>query len=199
MIRKPTIAVVGLGAFGAAAAYQLQLQGAHVIGLDQFTPPHAHGSTHGDTRITRFAVMEGEEYVRAAQRSVQIFEDLQRRSVARLFNKNGFLMIASKDADDATVHGQEAPLRKTIEIAQKFNIRHQILDAAQVRARFPGYTPNNDEYAYYEPESGTLYPEACVAAQLEEARRLGADLRLGVKVGDVTFAGVTVIGELQAQ
>ena len=45
--------VLGLGAMGAAAAYQLARRGAKVLGIDQYAPPHEFGSTHGDTRITR--------------------------------------------------------------------------------------------------------------------------------------------------
>ena len=47
------VIVLGLGAMGASASYQLALRGASVLGLDQFDPPHERGSTHGDTRITR--------------------------------------------------------------------------------------------------------------------------------------------------
>src|SRR5258708_35261840 len=48
--------VLGLGAMGSATAYQLAKKGNRVLGLDQFSPPHTHGSTHGDTRVTRLAI-----------------------------------------------------------------------------------------------------------------------------------------------
>ena len=49
--------------------------------------------------------------------------------------------------------------------------------------------------AYYEPEAGYLRPEAAVAAQLELARRGGAQLRLGERVErwTATPSGVTVV------
>ncbi len=56
------VAVLGLGAMGAAAAYQLARRGARVLGIDRYAPPHEVGSTHGDTRVTRVACGEGPEY-----------------------------------------------------------------------------------------------------------------------------------------
>ena len=53
------VAVVGLGAMGAATLYQLAKAGANVVGIDRYVPPHDQGSSHGDTRITRLAVGEG--------------------------------------------------------------------------------------------------------------------------------------------
>ncbi len=63
------VIVLGLGAMGAAAAYQGAKRGARVLGLDRFTPPHVHGSTHGGTRVTRLAVGEGEQYIPLVRRS----------------------------------------------------------------------------------------------------------------------------------
>ena len=53
------VVVVGLGAMGSAAVYQLAQTGVRVLGLDRYSPPHTLGSSHGDTRITRVAVGGG--------------------------------------------------------------------------------------------------------------------------------------------
>ncbi|MGV2437466.1 MAG UNVERIFIED_CONTAM: hypothetical protein LVT10_23315 [Anaerolineae bacterium] len=37
------VIVVGLGAMGSATSYQLAQQGAQVLGLDRFHPPHEMG------------------------------------------------------------------------------------------------------------------------------------------------------------
>jgi len=57
------VIVIGLGAMGSAAAYQLAKRGVRVVGIDAYSPPHVHGSSHGQTRITRLAIGEGEQYV----------------------------------------------------------------------------------------------------------------------------------------
>ena len=57
------ILVMGLGAVGSATLYQLALRGIACHGIDAHYPPHALGSSHGQTRITRLAVGEGAAYV----------------------------------------------------------------------------------------------------------------------------------------
>lgn len=57
------VIVVGLGAMGSAASYQLAKSGAKVLGIDRYEPPHIYGSTHGDTRITRLAIGEVADYM----------------------------------------------------------------------------------------------------------------------------------------
>src|SRR5215218_8835773 len=71
------VAVIGLGAMGAAALYQLARRGVKAVGIDRFSPPHPVGSTHGETRITRQAVGEGEVYVPLVLRSNTIWEELE--------------------------------------------------------------------------------------------------------------------------
>ena len=71
------VVVLGLGAMGAAATYQLAKRGARVLGIDRYSPPHEFGSTHGDTRITRIACGEGPEYSAFAARSHQVWRELE--------------------------------------------------------------------------------------------------------------------------
>ena len=59
MAERADCLVIGLGAMGSAALYQLAKRGASVIGLDRFAPPHTMGSSHGETRITRQGIGEG--------------------------------------------------------------------------------------------------------------------------------------------
>ena len=71
------VAVVGLGAMGSAALYQLARRGVTAIGIDRFAPPHDRGSTHGETRITREAIGEGAEYVPFVRESHRIWRELE--------------------------------------------------------------------------------------------------------------------------
>ena len=74
------VAVIGLGAMGSAILYQLSKLGVRCIGIDRHDPPHAMGSSHGDTRITRQAVGEGEDYVPFVQASHRIWRELERET-----------------------------------------------------------------------------------------------------------------------
>jgi glycine/D-amino acid oxidase-like deaminating enzyme len=57
------VIIAGLGAMGSAAALHLARRGVRVLGLDRHTPPHAFGSSHGDSRIIREAYLEHPVYV----------------------------------------------------------------------------------------------------------------------------------------
>ena len=82
-MRNADVIVVGLGAMGSAASWQLAARGVSVIGIDQYAPPHAWGSTHGDTRITRLAIGEGREYVPLARRSHELWREIEARERRR--------------------------------------------------------------------------------------------------------------------
>ncbi|MCY4146096.1 MAG: N-methyl-L-tryptophan oxidase [Chloroflexi bacterium] len=162
------IIIVGLGAMGAAALYQASQRGARVLGIDRYDPPHALGSSHGDTRITRLAIGEGEMYMPFIQRANQIWAELEAKSGRTLFHQSGGLVIAPEQGA-AKFHAEGDFVDLSARIARKFGIAHEILDAAQIARRFPLLTPRDCDHAYYEPESGVLRPERCIQTQLELA------------------------------
>src|ERR1041384_8612848 len=88
--------VIGLGAMGSAATYQLANSGQRVLGIDRFAPPHSFGSSHGETRITRLACGEGPEYTQFVRRSHQIWRDLEAKTGKSLLVQNGVLVISGE-------------------------------------------------------------------------------------------------------
>ena len=73
------VIVVGLGAMGSATVCHLARRGMRVLGLDRFTPPHAFGSSHGETRIIREAYFEHPMYVPMVQRAYVLWSELEKR------------------------------------------------------------------------------------------------------------------------
>jgi sarcosine oxidase len=96
------VIVIGLGAMGSAACYQLAKRGAKVIGIDKYSPPHSLGSTHGDTRITRLAIGEGEQFVPFAIRSHEIWRELEGETGADLMATTGGLIMSPARATRCT-------------------------------------------------------------------------------------------------
>ena len=168
--------VIGLGAIGSATLLQLARRKLRVLGLDRWDPPHAWGSTHGDTRITRCAIGEGEAYVPLVLRSHEIWRELEAETGEDLLTQCGALILASGDGA-AVVHGKGNFVRRTIAAAQRFHIPHEVMDADTVMRRFPQFRLQGDEVGYFEPVGGYVRPERCVAAQLALARRHGATVR----------------------
>ncbi|HXT41120.1 MAG TPA: N-methyl-L-tryptophan oxidase [Candidatus Angelobacter sp.] len=161
--------VVGLGAMGSAAAYQLARRGKRVLGLDRFEPPHSFGSSHGKTRIIREAYFEHPLYVPLIQRAYELWAELERETGRSLLRQTGGLMIGRPDS--AVVAGARRS-------AEEHRLRHEILAAAEVRRRFPALQPADEMIAVWEPRAGILFPEACVDAHLTLARKHGAGVRV---------------------
>jgi sarcosine oxidase len=180
--------VVGLGAMGSAACWHLASRGVSVIGIDQFVPPHAYGSTHGDTRITRLAVGEGAEYVPLVRRSHELWRELEQQSGARLLTQCGGLILSRPGSPF---------FEQTEALARRFGIAFERLDNALLRRRLPMFTVDEETEAYYEPGAGFVRPEAAVRVHLEMAQREGARLRLGERVTawSASPAGVEVSTE----
>src|SRR5258705_10238474 len=87
--------IVGLGAMGSAAACHLARRGKRVLGLDRFAPPHALGSSHGQTRIIREAYFEHPVYVPLVQRAYELWGELEQRSGAVLYRRTGGMVIGT--------------------------------------------------------------------------------------------------------
>jgi sarcosine oxidase len=164
--------VVGLGATGSAAVYQLAKRGNKVLGVDRFSPPHANGSSYGESRIIRRAIGEGEEYVPMALRSYELWREIEQETGRELLTITGGLTLESRGSQ-GVMHGRRDFLDQAIRCAGKFNIRHEILEAAEIRKRYPQFAVT-DERAYFEYETGFLRPELCLEAQLDLARKHGA-------------------------
>ena len=182
------VVVVGLGAMGAATLFQLsRLSGRSVraVGIDRFAPPHTHGSTHGETRITRLAIGEGDAYVPFARRSHEIWRDLEAETGEDLFTPCGYAMI-SRPGSKGVHHGASDFLGHTAAVARRHRIAHEMLDAATLRRRFPSLMAAEGEMAYFEPSGGFVRPERCVETQLRLAAEGGAELMLGTTVLSVT-------------
>jgi sarcosine oxidase len=188
------VLVIGLGAMGAATVYQLVKRGVKVRGVDQFTPPHTHGSTHGETRITRAAIGEGLQFVPLAMRSHQLWREIENESGETLFNACGGLILA-RAGQESWMHDQRDFLGNTFRAAEVFGIAHERLSTRDIAARFPQFILQGDEYAYFEPGAGYLAPEACVRSQLQLATQYGADLSYGEKVISVAYVGKQTIVE----
>lgn len=167
------VVVVGLGAAGSATLLQLARRGVSVTGIDRFSPPHARGSSHGETRITRLAIGEGAAYTPLVMRSHAVWREVESETGADLMTQCGGLVIQGQDVRTG-LHGAPDFLEATVACARRYGIEHELLSAAAIKERFPQFEPAGGERGYYEPAAGFLRPEACIAAELQLAERHGA-------------------------
>jgi sarcosine oxidase len=187
--------VLGLGATGSAALHQLAKRGVRVLGIDRYAPPHIHGSSHGDTRVTRLAIGEGAHYTPLVKRSHEIWREMERGTGAELMVQTGGLIISSS-AQTSHTH-VEGFFDNTVAAAKEHRIAHEIIDAKEIRRRFPAFAVQDNEIGYYEPEAGFLRPEACVKANLDLAKKHGAEIHTNEQAirFDIAPNAVTVTTE----
>ncbi|BCX69207.1 N-methyl-L-tryptophan oxidase [Pseudomonas izuensis] len=188
------VAVLGMGAMGAATLYQLAKAGVKAIGIDRHHPPHDQGSSHGDTRITRLSVGEGAAYLPIVRNSHRIWRELEVLSGESLFEQCGVLVMTS--SADYDPNDQSDFTQRTLQLAKANGIEHEVLSAEQIRQRFPQFSPVLDTaVGYFEPSGGYVRPERCIAVQLQLAEARGATLLKGETVTQITSheQGVTVI------
>ncbi|MGP4111619.1 N-methyl-L-tryptophan oxidase [Streptomyces sp. 4N509B] len=185
MDRGFDVIVLGVGGMGSAAAHHLAARGARVLGLERFGPVHRQGSSHGGSRIIRQSYFEGSAYVPLLLRSYELFERLERETGRDITLLCGGLMLGRPDSQ--AVAG-------SLHSATVWDLPHEMLDAAEIRRRFPTLAPDDDEVALHERRAGLVRPEETVAAQLERATAAGAQLRFDEPVTDweVTAGGVRV-------
>ncbi|HEY3166014.1 MAG TPA: N-methyl-L-tryptophan oxidase [Candidatus Binatia bacterium] len=193
MVNNFDTIVCGLGAMGSAAVYQLAKRGNKVLGLDRFSPPHDNGSSHGESRIIRQAIGEGEEYVPLVLRSYELWREIEKAAGKELLTITGGLTLESQNSE-GVLHGRRDFLDEAIRCAEKFHIRHEVLETADIRKRYPQFAVT-DEGAYFEYETGFLRPELCIEAQLNLAQKHGAVIQTDetvVSVGNRADSGVMV-------
>ena len=98
----------------------------------------------------------------------ECWRELERLAGTALLQRTGGVMIGMPGSP--LVEGS----RRSAEL---HGLPFEMLSADEIRARFPALQPEPGMVGIWEPRAGVLRAEACVAAQLEQARRHGADLR----------------------
>lgn len=162
------VIVVGLGAMGSATLHQLAQRGVRALGIEQFTPGHARGSSHGRSRIIREAYFEDPRYVPLVQRAYELWDALERESGAQLLQHTGGLMLGAPES--AVVRGAQLS-------AELHGLPHERLDAAAIAARFPAFRVRPQDVAVFEPRAGVLAPEKAITTFVAQAQQRGAEVR----------------------
>ncbi len=160
--------VAGLGGMGSATAYQLAGRGKRVLGLERFSPAHDRGSSHGRSRIIRQAYFEDPAYVPLLFRAYELWERLEEETGEELMTLTGGLMMGRREGE--LVAG-------SVRSAEEHGLPYELLDADEIRGRFPPFSPDPETVALYEEKAGFVRPEETVRAHLDRAGSLGADLR----------------------
>lgn len=141
---------------GSAAAWRLAGRGRSVVALEQFSRGHAHGSSHGGSRIFRYAYPDP-EYVALARRARPLWSELESETGARVIDVTG-----------GVDHGNPADVSAIVDALRGAGIPFESLSAAAAAERFPGLRFEGD--VCFQPDAGR-----CRAADaLDAFARAGA-------------------------
>ena len=159
--------VIGVGGMGSATVYHLARRGVSVLGLEQFDIPHDRGSSHGVNRIIRLAYMEHPSYVPLLRRAYELWREIENVSGERLLIITGGIDAGAPAS--ATVRG-------SLLACDLHHLPHEVLDAAALHRRFPGYHLPAEMVAVYQPDGGFVLSERAIVAYVAAAQALGAEV-----------------------
>jgi sarcosine oxidase len=167
--------VIGLGAHGSAAALALARRGARVLGLEVGERGHELGSSGGRSRMIRRAYFEDPGYLPLLEAAWAGWDRLGAEAGEAFVEVTGGLYGGPADSD---------VFRGSVSSAQLQGLPHDILDAAEIRRRWPVFTVGDEIGALYDPGAGMIRPERAIAAQLRLAELHDAELRFRERVID---------------
>jgi sarcosine oxidase len=162
------VAVVGLGAMGAAALYHLARGGHRVVGIEGASPGHEGGSSHGESRIIRRAQFENPAYTPLVDRAYDLWRALGEEGGADVIVDTGILEAGPSGAP--VVDGSLAA-------ARLHGLPHEILTPEESRRRFPAFDLPEDWTIVFQPGAGIVRADRAMRFHVEGALRAGAEVR----------------------
>ncbi len=157
-----SVAVIGGGVIGSAAAWQLSVRGHRVVLFEQFGPGHARGASHGSSRIFRHAYPL-RRYVDLASRAARLWRQLERVDGQRVYARTG-----------AVDHGDPVRVELLARTLAEAGLEHSLLTPRAAARQWPGL--RFDTMVLHHPEAGRLHADLAVAALQRRARAEGAEI-----------------------
>jgi sarcosine oxidase len=161
------VVVIGAGAMGSSTAWWLARRGVDVVLLEQFAPGHTRGSSHGGSRIFRFAYNDP-IYVRMAQASLPLWRELEDDAGEPLLDLTG-----------AVDHGEPSSVQRVVDALAECGAAYVRRSPPAAGVWWPAMRFDRD--VLFHPDGGRCRADATVAALQRRARDHGADVRFDVR------------------
>jgi monomeric sarcosine oxidase len=159
------VIVLGAGAMGSAAAYQLARIGQRVLLLEQFELDHQKGSSHGASRIIRYAY-DHPAYTELMKPTYPLWAALEAEAGETFYQRTGGLDFG---------HAGTATLSDVKNTLQRTGIPHEILDATEGNARWPQFRFEPGMEIIYQADAGIVAASKTVRALIRLAQQHGAN------------------------
>jgi sarcosine oxidase len=172
---KYDVIVIGCGVWGAATLWALAKRGYRVLGLDQHTPPHKHGSHGGATRLARMSNSTGTQYTRLTSASMDLWRELGSEVGKQIVVKTGTMFA-----------GEVGSLwfDNTLANLADSGFEYEVMTPETAMQRIPGLRIKASESVVWEPSGGIILVEPAIIGLHQVARELGAELMFDQPVLD---------------
>jgi sarcosine oxidase len=167
--------VLGLGAHGSAAALALSRRGLRVLGIEAGERGHELGSSGGHSRMIRRAYFEDAGYLPLLSAAWDGWEALAAVAGEPFVELTGGLYAGPADSE---------VFRGSVGSALVQGLAHEVLDAAEIRRRWPVFTVGDEVGGLFDPGAGMIRPDRAIAAQVRLAEDAGAEVRFSERAID---------------
>ncbi|PIC14416.1 hypothetical protein B9Z55_026741 [Caenorhabditis nigoni] len=155
------VVVVGAGIFGSCTAYHCQKLGLKTLLLEQFNLGHSNGSSHGKSRIIRYA-HASPEYVPLVGDAYSQIEEFEKKRGEKLWNKLGLLWTATgNQVNEISGH------------LKNLNIEHSVIPGNEISNHYPQLKFDEKWTGLIDPMGGVIYANKWLNAFQEEFKNLG--------------------------
>ncbi|CAI5456283.1 unnamed protein product [Caenorhabditis angaria] len=155
------VIVVGAGIFGSCTAYHCQKLGLKTLLLEQFKLGHSNGSSHGFSRITRYA-HEEVEYVPLVSDAYAQVDELEKKRNEKLWKQTGLLWVSTGGEID-----------KISSNLKTHNIEHEVVRGSKIHEKYPQFQFGEEWQGLIDPKGGVIYANKWLHAFQDEFVQLG--------------------------
>ncbi len=174
--QTPDIAVIGAGAFGAWTALNLQRAGARVMLIDQYGPANSRATSGGETRGVRTGYGDrghGPLWTRWAKRAIEKWREWDEQGkellLPRVFFNTSDLILR----DEWTEFMEDT--RNNWDVA---GVRYEVLDADEVRQRWPVIDLTDITVALWEEDAGVVRARRAIESVAQVFEQAGGEIKI---------------------
>ncbi len=171
------VVVIGAGAWGGWTAYHLRARGARVTLIDAYGAGNSRSTSGDETRGVRSSYGDravGElwtPWARSALERWRLFEaEWGPVFKTRFFHETGDVIMRAAD---------EPFIKNTIDLWTANGVKHEVINGAEVRKRWPVIGADDITIAITEPDAGVVRARASTQAVAAIGQSMGVKLVIG--------------------